>query len=65
MATWFFTTFTASDLKRKVHNLRGVQFLFTKINPDQIDVPQFVQEYDIKINGPRYVVPEPTSQDDL
>ncbi|BFZ24838.1 hypothetical protein BsWGS_27877 [Bradybaena similaris] len=65
LATWFFTTFTASDLRRKVHNLRGVQFLFTKINPDQIDVPQFVQEHDIKINGARYVVPEPTSQDDL
>ncbi|CAG5117366.1 unnamed protein product [Candidula unifasciata] len=65
LATWFFTTFTASDLKHKVHNLKGVQFLFTKMNPDQIDVPQFVQEYDIKINGPRYVVTVSNSDDNL
>ncbi|KAK6987229.1 protein GDAP2 [Biomphalaria glabrata] len=56
MAVWFFTTFTASDIKHKVHNLKGVQYLYTKMNPDQIDVPPFVQEYDIKVNGPRYVV---------
>ncbi|KAH9500144.1 Ganglioside-induced differentiation-associated protein 2 [Bulinus truncatus] len=56
LAAWFFTTFTASDIKHKVHNLKGVQFLYTKMNPDQIDVPQFVHEHDIKVNGPRYVV---------
>ncbi|XP_055889502.1 protein GDAP2 homolog [Biomphalaria glabrata] len=56
LAVWFFTTFTASDIKHKVHNLKGVQYLYTKMNPDQIDVPPFVQEYDIKVNGPRYVV---------
>lgn len=57
LATWFFTTFTASDIKKKVHSLKGVQFLYAKINPDQLDVPAFVLDYDIQVNGPRYYVP--------
>ncbi|XP_052807341.1 protein GDAP2 homolog [Mya arenaria] len=56
-ATWFFTTFTASDIKQKVHSLKGVQYLYAKINPDQLDIPSFVLDYDIKENGPRYCVP--------
>jgi len=58
LATWFFTTFTASHIKAKVHSLKGVQFLFSKISPDQIDIPHFVNEHDIQVNGPRYEVPE-------
>ncbi|XP_076445634.1 protein GDAP2 homolog [Babylonia areolata] len=65
LATWFFTTFTASDIKPKVHSLSGVQYLYTKINPDQLDVPQFIHEHDIKVNGPRYFVPEPESPEGL
>ena len=49
LATWFFTTFTASDIKGKVHSLKGVQYLYSKMGPDQIDVPTFVQEHDIKV----------------
>ncbi|KAL4233352.1 Ganglioside-induced differentiation-associated protein 2 [Mactra antiquata] len=56
-ATWFFTTFTASDIKQKVQSLKGVQYLYAKINPDQIDIPPFVLDYDIQENGPRYFVP--------
>jgi len=48
-ATWFFTTFTASDIKQKVQSLKGVQFLYAKINPDQLDIPSFVLEYDIQV----------------
>lgn len=55
-ATWFFTTFTASDIKTKVHSLQGVQYLYAKINPDQLDIPPFVLEHDIKVNGQRYCV---------
>ena len=49
LATWFFTTFTASDIKKKVFSLKGVQFLYTKINPDQLDIPPFVLDYDIQV----------------
>ncbi|XP_005090009.1 protein GDAP2 homolog isoform X2 [Aplysia californica] len=58
LATWFFTTFTASDIKPKVHSLKGVQFLYSKMSPDQIDIPQFVHEHDIQVNGARYEVPD-------
>ncbi|KAH3889005.1 protein GDAP2 homolog [Dreissena polymorpha] len=56
-ATWFFTTFTASDIKQKVHSLKGVQYLYSRINPDQLDIPSFVLDHDIQVNGPRYFVP--------
>ncbi|GFR86506.1 GDAP2-like protein [Elysia marginata] len=65
LATWFFTTFAASDIKSKVHTLKGVQYLYSKMGPDQIDVPTFVQEYDIKVNGPRYEVPDSDSPEGL
>lgn len=57
LATWFFTTFTASDIKQKVQTLKGVQFLYARINPDQLDIPPFVLDHDIQVNGPRYYVP--------
>ncbi|XP_041352655.1 protein GDAP2 homolog [Gigantopelta aegis] len=65
LATWFFTTFTASDIKPNVHNLKGVQYLYSKMDPDQIDVPPFVMDYDTQINGPRYHVPPEDSSDGL
>ncbi|CAG2239896.1 unnamed protein product [Mytilus edulis] len=57
LTTWYFTTFTASDLKNKVYNLKGVQYLYGTISPDQLDVPSFVINYDTEINGFRYYVP--------
>uniref|UniRef100_A0A8W8J3A6 Uncharacterized protein n=1 Tax=Magallana gigas TaxID=29159 RepID=A0A8W8J3A6_MAGGI len=57
LATWFFTTFTASDIKNKVISMRGVQYLYGTIFPDQLDIPSFVINYDIEINGPRYYEP--------
>lgn len=62
LTTWFFTTFTASDLKNKVFNIKGVQYLYGTITPDQLDVPAFVMNYDTTINGFRYYVPP---QDDV
>ena len=49
LATWFFTTFTASDIKQKVQTLKGVQFLYARINPDQLDIPPFVLDHDIQV----------------
>lgn len=57
LATWFFTTFTATDLKSKVFNLKGVQYLYGTISPDQLDIPSFVINYDTEVNGYRYYVP--------
>ncbi|XP_067320444.1 ganglioside-induced differentiation-associated protein 2 isoform X1 [Anolis sagrei] len=57
VSTWFFTTFTISSLKDKVHHVENLQQLFTAIPPEQIDFPPFVLEYDTRENGSYYSYP--------
>ncbi|XP_056410100.1 ganglioside-induced differentiation-associated protein 2, partial [Hyla sarda] len=52
VSTWFFTTFTISGLKDKVHHVDSLHQLFTAISPDQIEIPPFVLDYDARENGP-------------
>lgn len=52
VSTWFFTTFSVSGMKEKVHHVDTLQQLFTCILPEQIDIPPFVLEYDSRIHGP-------------
>ncbi|XP_036416852.1 ganglioside-induced differentiation-associated protein 2 [Colossoma macropomum] len=54
VSTWFFTTFSVSGMKEKVHHIENLQQLFTCILPEQIDIPPFVLEYDARMNGPYY-----------
>ncbi|KAM9300325.1 ganglioside-induced differentiation-associated protein 2 isoform 3-T4 [Morus bassanus] len=54
VSAWFFTTFTVSGLKDKLHYVESLQQLFTAIPPEQIDLPPFVLEYDARENGPYY-----------
>ncbi|KAL6484804.1 hypothetical protein MHYP_G00068490 [Metynnis hypsauchen] len=54
VSTWFFTTFSVSGLKEKVHHIENLQQLFACILPEQIDIPPFVLEYDARMNGPYY-----------
>ena len=51
IVTWFFTTFTASSIKGKVHFLSGIQYLYDWIDPDQLEIPAFVLEYDMKVSS--------------
>lgn len=46
LSGWWFLTFTASEIKDKVQYLTGVQYLYDTINPDQLDIPQFIFEHD-------------------
>lgn len=48
-STWFFTTFSVSGIKDKVRYLDSLQQLFTCIKPEEIDIPPFVLEYDIRV----------------
>ncbi|KAG1650407.1 Protein GDAP2 [Nymphon striatum] len=48
--SWWFTMFTASHLKHKLVNLSGIEYLYHSINADQLDIPQFVIEYDYKVS---------------
>ncbi|XP_062390440.1 ganglioside-induced differentiation-associated protein 2 isoform X1 [Sardina pilchardus] len=52
VSTWFFTTFSVTGMKEKVHHMDTLQQLFTCILPEQIDIPPFVLEYDARVNGP-------------
>lgn len=51
VSTWFFTRFTVSGMKEKVHHVETLQQLFTCILPEQIDIPPFILEYDARVNG--------------
>uniref|UniRef100_A0A670JWA2 Ganglioside induced differentiation associated protein 2 n=1 Tax=Podarcis muralis TaxID=64176 RepID=A0A670JWA2_PODMU len=51
VSTWFFTTFTVSGLKDKIHHVESLQQLFAAIPPEQIDFPPFVLEYDTRVGG--------------
>lgn len=52
LSTWFFTTFSVSGVKEKVHYLDSLQQLFTCIRPEQMDIPPFVLEYDARVREP-------------
>ncbi|XP_068631181.1 protein GDAP2 homolog [Battus philenor] len=61
MMTWWFTTFMAPAIKAKVHSLPGVEFLYSVMARDQLEVPAFVTEYDMTINGLHYFQPDTTT----
>jgi len=58
MMTWWFTTFMAPAIKNKVHNLPGVEFLYGTISQDELEIPAFITEHDMTINGIHYFHPE-------
>lgn len=57
MMTWWFTTFMAPAIKQKVHSLPGVEYLYSVMSPDQLEIPAYITEYDMSINGLRYFQP--------
>ncbi|KAE8621101.1 hypothetical protein XENTR_v10004683 [Xenopus tropicalis] len=52
VSSWFFTTFTVSGLKDKVHQVESLHQLFSAVPPEQIEIPPFVLDYDARENGP-------------
>lgn len=57
MMTWWFLTFMAPAIKQKVQSLPGVEYLYSVIHPSQLEIPAFITEYDMTINGLRYFNP--------
>lgn len=47
----------ASAIKHKLHNIYEVKELDLVINSTEFDIPMFIQEYDMSINGLRYYQP--------
>lgn len=48
--TWWFTTFMAPAIKQKVHNLQGVEYLYSVMSPDQLEIPAYITEYDMSVS---------------
>lgn len=48
--TWWFTTFSAPEVKDKVRFLTGVEFLYDSVSPEQLDIPQFIMDSDIQVS---------------
>lgn len=61
MMTWWFTTFMAPAIKQKVQSLPGVEYLYSVIPRNQLEIPAFITEYDMTINGLRYFNPSSTT----
>jgi len=57
VTTWWFSTFLAPAIKHKIHNIHEVKELDSVINSTEFDIPMFIQEYDMSINGLRYYKP--------
>ncbi|XP_064404084.1 protein GDAP2 homolog [Halichondria panicea] len=64
MSCWWFLTFTGSAVKEKIQYLTGVRYLYDSINPDQIEIPNFILEHDIQVNGTNYYTPATRHGDD-
>ncbi|CAH1408375.1 unnamed protein product [Nezara viridula] len=47
MMTWWFTTFMAPAIKQKVHSLPGVEYLYSIMPRNQLEIPAFITEYDM------------------
>jgi hypothetical protein len=50
MMTWWFTTFMAPAIKQKVHSLPGVEYLYSVMSPDQLEIPAYITEYDMSVS---------------
>lgn len=45
-----------------MHSVPGIEYLYNIIDMDQLEIPAFITEYDMTVNGVRYV--EQQSNDD-
>lgn len=51
MMTWWFLTFMAPAIKAKVHQLPGVEHLYSAITKDQLEIPAYITEYDMAVSN--------------
>jgi len=57
LTAWWFSTFMAPAIKQKLHNIYQVKELDSVIASTEFDIPMFIQEHDMSINGLRYYQP--------
>ncbi|CAD5117617.1 DgyrCDS6372 [Dimorphilus gyrociliatus] len=47
--SWFFSTFNVSEIKNRIVHIPGLEYLYSRIGPDQLDLPSFILEHDITV----------------
>ncbi|EEB16863.1 ganglioside induced differentiation associated protein, putative [Pediculus humanus corporis] len=52
MVSWWFTTFMAPAIKEKVFNIDGIEYLYSIIIPNQLEIPAYITEYDMSVSYP-------------
>lgn len=53
--TWWFSSFLAPAIKKKLFILEGIEHLYAVIAKDQLEIPAYINEHDMTINGLHYV----------
>lgn len=61
MMTWWFLTFMAPAIKHKVHNVEGLEYLYSAISKDQLEIPAYITEYDMTVRYPLIYINSPNS----
>lgn len=52
MVSWWFTTFMAPAIKEKVFNIEGVEYLYSVIVRNKLEIPAYITEYDMSVSVP-------------
>lgn len=55
MMSWWFLTFMAPAIKYKVHNVEGVEFLYSAICRDQLEIPAYITEHDMRVKSFNFI----------
>lgn len=53
--TWWFSSFLAPAIKRKLFTLQGIEHLYAVVAKEQLEIPAYINEYDMTVNGLHYV----------
>lgn len=53
--TWWFSSFLAPAIKKKLFTIEGIEHLYAVVARDQLEIPAYINEYDMTVNGLHYV----------
>ena len=51
MSLWWWTTVDVSEMKPKIQHISGLEYLYSHIAPDQLDLPDFVLKHDMEVSN--------------
>ncbi|QQP35350.1 Uncharacterized protein FKW44_023546 [Caligus rogercresseyi] len=57
LTCWWFSTFMAPAIKNKILNIHALSELSEQVNTKELDLPMFITEHDMSLNGLRFYEP--------